>query len=114
MSNLPTAIELLAPAKNAECGMAAITHGADAVYIGAAKFGARAAAGNSLEDIGKLVAFAHLYRVKVYVTLNTILRDSELLETEHLVWELYRIGVDALIVQDIGVARICRRHFPNL
>lgn len=106
MSNLPTAIELLAPAKNVECGMAAITHGADAVYIGAAKFGARAAAGNSLEDIRGLVAFAHLYRVKVYVTLNTILRDSELLETEHLVWELYRIGVDALIVQDMGLLQL--------
>ncbi|MDO4950364.1 MAG: U32 family peptidase, partial [Bacteroidales bacterium] len=106
MSNLPTAIELLAPAKDLECGMAAITHGADAVYIGAAKFGARAAAGNSLEDIGKLVAFAHGYRAKVYVTLNTILRDSELPETEQLVWNLHRIGVDALIVQDMGLLQL--------
>ena len=96
-------IELLAPAKNLECGIAAIDHGADAVYIGAPRFGARAAAGNSLEDIAELVKYAHLYNVRIYVTLNTILKDEELPETEKLIWELYRIGVDALIVQDMGL-----------
>ena len=96
-------IELLAPAKNLECGIAAIDHGADAVYIGAPRFGARAAAGNSLEDIAELVKYAHLYNVRIYVTLNTILKDEELKETEKLVWDLYRIGVDALIVQDMGL-----------
>ena len=96
-------IELLAPAKNLECGIAAIDHGADAVYIGAPRFGARAAAGNSLEDIAELVRYAHLYNVRIYVTLNTILKDEELKETEGMIWELYRAGVDALIVQDMGL-----------
>ena len=96
-------IELLAPAKNLECGIAAIDHGADAVYIGAPRFGARAAAGNSLDDIAELVKYAHLYNVRIYVTLNTILKDEELEDTEKLVWDLYRIGVDALIVQDMGL-----------
>lgn len=96
-------IELLAPAKNLECGIEAINHGADAVYIGAPKFGARAAAGNSLEDIAALVEHAHLYNAKIYVTVNTILKDEELKETEEMVWELYRAGVDALIVQDMAL-----------
>lgn len=96
-------IELLAPAKNLECGIAAIDHGADAVYIGAPRFGARAAAGNSLEDIAELVKYAHLYKVRIYVTLNTILKDEELPETEKMIWDLYRVGVDALIVQDMGL-----------
>lgn len=96
-------IELLAPAKNLECGIAAIDHGADAVYIGAPRFGARAAAGNSLEDISALVQHAHLYNARIYVTVNTILRDEELEETEKMIWELYRAGVDALIVQDMGL-----------
>ena len=74
-------IELLAPAKNLECGIAAIDHGADAVYIGAPRVGARAAAGNSLDDIAELVKYAHLYNVRIYVTLNTILKDEELPET---------------------------------
>ncbi len=95
-------IELLAPARNAECAIAAIDHGADAVYIGAPRFGARAAAGNSVEDIARVVDYAHTFRVKVYVTLNTILKDEELEDTERLVWELYRVGVDALIVQDMA------------
>ncbi len=99
-------IELLAPAKNLECGIAAIDHGADAVYIGAPRFGARAAAGNSLEDIAELVRYAHIYNVRIYVTVNTILRDEELKETEEMVWELYRIGVDALIVQDMALTRL--------
>lgn len=97
-------IELLAPAKNLECGMAAIDHGADAVYIGAPKFGARAAAVNSLEDVAALVEYAHLYNVRIYVTVNTILKDEELKETEEMIRALYRVGVDALIVQDMGIA----------
>lgn len=99
-------IELLAPAKNLECGIEAVNHGADAVYIGAPKFGARAAAVNSLEDIAALVAYAHLYNVRIYVTVNTILREEELAETEKMIWELYRAGVDALIVQDMGITRL--------
>ena len=96
-------IELLAPAKNLECGIGAIDHGADAVYIGAPRFGARAAAGNSIEDIAELVKYAHLYNARIYVTLNTILKDEELEDTEKLIWDLYKIGVDALIVQDMGL-----------
>ena len=102
----PRKIELLAPAKNLECGLAAVDHGADAVYIGAPRFGARAAAGNSLEDIATLVDYAHLYGVRIYVTVNTILRDDELAETQAMIWELYRIGVDALIVQDMGLLKL--------
>ena len=97
-------IELLAPAKNLETGIAAINHGADAVYIGAAQFGARQAAGNSVEDIARLVEYAHLFGVKVYVTLNTIIYDDEVASVEQLVAELYKVGVDALIVQDMGIA----------
>lgn len=99
-------IELLAPAKNLECGIEAINHGADAVYIGAPRFGARAAAGNSLADIEALVQYAHLYNVRIYVTVNTILRDDELKETEAMIWDLYRAGVDALIVQDMGLTQL--------
>ncbi len=104
-------IELLAPAKNLECGIEAINHGADAVYIGAPRFGARAAAGNSLEDIATLVAHAHLYNARIYVTVNTILKEEELEETETLIWDLYRAGVDALIVQDMGITRL---HLPPI
>ncbi len=96
-------IELLAPAKNIETGMAAINYGADAVYIGAPKFGARAAAGNTLNDIEQLVKYAHQYWAKVYVTFNTILYDNELDEAEKLIHQLYEIGVDALIIQDLGI-----------
>lgn len=99
-------IELLAPAKNLECGIEAINHGADAVYIGAPRFGARAAAGNSIEDIKALVEHAHLYNARIYVTVNTILHDEELPETEKMIWELYRAGVDALIIQDMGITRL--------
>lgn len=102
----PRKIELLAPAKNLECGMEAINHGADAVYIGAPKFSARAAAGNSLEDIARLVEHAHLYNARIYVTINTILKDEELKETEEMIWELYKAGVDALIVQDMAITRM--------
>ena len=99
-------IELLAPAKNLQTGITAINHGADAVYIGAAQFGARQAAGNSVEDIAKLVEYAHIFGVKVYVTLNTIIYDDEIAEAEKLITELYNIGVDALIVQDMGILRM--------
>ena len=99
-------IELLAPAKNLECGIEAINHGADAVYIGAPRFGARAAAGNSIDDIKALVDYAHIYNVRIYVTVNTILYDDELAETENMIWELYRAGVDALIIQDMGITRL--------
>lgn len=96
-------LELLAPARNLECGKAAIDHGADAVYIGALRFGARAAAGNSLDDIRQLCDYAHLFGAKVYVTVNTILYDDELEATEHLIWELYNINVDAILVQDMAI-----------
>ena len=96
-------LELLAPAKNLECGIAAIDHGADAVYIGAQRFGARAAAGNSLDDIRQLCQYAHLFRVKVYVTVNTIIYDEELAATQRMVDELEKAGVDALLVQDMSL-----------
>lgn len=99
-------IELLAPARNAEIAIEAIKHGADAVYMGAVNYGARAAAGNSIEDIASVVDFAHKFDVRVYVTVNTIVFDSELAEVEALVWNLYRIGVDALIVQDMSLLRL--------
>ena len=103
MSQTPRKIELLAPAKDCETGIAAIDHGADAVYIGAAQFGARQAAGNSVEDIAHLVEYAHIFGAKVYVTLNTIIYDDEVPAVEKLIKELYEIGVDALIVQDMGI-----------
>jgi len=95
-------IELLSPAKDLECGMAAIKCGADAIYIGADKFGARASAKNSIEDIKKLVSFAHRYFAGVYVTLNTILTDKEILQAKELLEKLYETGVDAFIIQDMG------------
>lgn len=106
MKKEPRKIELLAPARNLECGIEAINHGADAVYIGAPKFGARAAATNSMEDIERLTDYAHLYGVRIYVTVNTILKNEELKETEAMIWELYQKGVDALIVQDMGLTRL--------
>ncbi|MFV0537345.1 MAG: peptidase U32 family protein [Dysgonomonas sp.] len=100
-------IELLAPAKNLECGIEAVNHGADAVYIGAPKFSARAAAGNTLDDIKKLAEYAHLYNAKVYVALNTILSDKELKDAEKLIWQLYREAkIDALIIQDMGITML--------
>ncbi len=95
-------IELLSPAKDLECGMAAIKCGADAVYIGAERFGARASAGNSIEDIKELVSFAHRYFVRVYVTINTILTDKETGQAKELLEKLYETGVDAFIIQDMG------------
>lgn len=106
MSETPRHIELLSPAKDLRCGIEAVRHGADAVYIGAPRFGARAAAGNSTDDIHALSEYAHLYDVRVYVALNTILRDDELWEAERMIWQLYRAGTDALIVQDMGITRL--------
>ena len=96
-----SAIELLSPARNLECGIAAIDHGADAVYIGASRFGARAAAGNSTEDIQKLCDYAHRFGAKVYVAINTLLYEEEKEEARLLAWDIYRAGADALIVQDM-------------
>ena len=94
-------LELLSPARNLECGMAAIDHGADAVYIGAPRFGARAAAGNSIDDIAALCRYAHQYMAKVYVTVNTLLHDDELAEAVRLLAQLDESGVDAVLVQDL-------------
>lgn len=99
-------IELLAPARNLQCGIRAVDCGADAVYIGGPSFGARAAAGNSVEDIVALCNYAHPFGVRVYVTINTILFDDELSVVEALIWQLYKVGVDALIVQDLALLRL--------
>ena len=107
-------LELLAPAKNLECGIAAIDHGADAVYIGAQRFGARAAAGNSVEDIAKLCKHAHLFGAKVFVTVNTIIYDEELNDTLQLVDELDNIGVDAILVQDMGLFSLLKQRKETL
>jgi len=96
-------LELLSPAKNLACGLAAISHGADAVYIGGPRFGAREDAGNSLQDIEKLISEARIFDVKVYVALNTILYDSELEDANRLIKSVYEIGADALIIQDMGI-----------
>lgn len=99
-------IELLAPAKNEEVGIEAIKHGADAVYIGATSFGARAQAGNDIDSIKRLVDFAHQYDARIYCTVNTIIYNHELHDVERMVKELYRAGVDALIVQDMALLRL--------
>ena len=96
-------IEILAPAKDLIHGMAAINSGADAVYIGAPQFGARSNATNSIEDVAALVQYAHLYHAQVFVVINTILYDNELETCRKMIWELYHIGVDALIVQDMAI-----------
>lgn len=99
-------IELLIPAKDLESGCTAINHGADAVYVGAAKFGARQAAGNTPQDLQRLVQYAHLYGSKVYVTVNTLLYEEELEEVQRLIVMLYEMGVDALIIQDLGILKM--------
>ena len=109
----PNTIELLAPAKNLECGMAAIEHGADAVYIGASRFGARQSAGNSVEDIGKLCEYAHRYGATVHVTINTIIYNDEFEETLALVRELVDVGVDAFLLQDMGLMSKVREIVPD-
>jgi len=106
LSHVNNRLELLAPAKNADYGIEAIRHGADAVYIGGPAFGARATAGNSVEDIARLCTFAHKYHAQVFVALNTILMDDELETAEKLIWDVYNAGADALIVQDMGVLQL--------
>lgn len=105
-----TSLELLAPAKNLACGIAAIDHGADAVYIGAPRFGARAAAGNSIEDITQLCSYAHLFGAKVYVTLNTIIYDDEIEAVRSVISQLEKAGVDAILVQDMAVLTMLREQ----
>lgn len=100
------AIELLAPARDASTAIEAIKHGADAVYIGAPTHGARNAAGNSIKDIASVAEYAHRFNARVYATVNTIIYDDELLQVERMIGELYRAGVDALIVQDLGILRL--------
>ena len=109
MSNGLRKIELLAPAKNLECGIAAIDHGADAVYIGAAQFGARQTAGNSTDDIAELTRYAHQFGAVVYVTVNTIVYEKEQAALEHLLKQLVEMGVDAILVQDMAVLEIYKK-----
>lgn len=99
-------IELLAPAKNLVSGIAAINYGADAVYIGSPKFGARVAAGNSISDISNLAKYAHQFNAKAYVTINTIIHDNELDEVQKTIHTLYKEGVDAVIIQDMGILEL--------
>jgi collagenase-like PrtC family protease len=101
-----SSLELLAPAKNAEIGIEAIKHGADAVYIGGPSFGARYGAGNPVQDIERLAAFAHRFHARVFITLNTILRDDELEEARRMAWQMHEAGADALIVQDMGLLEL--------
>ena len=103
-----TSLELLAPAKNLACGIAAIDHGADAVYIGAPRFGARAAAGNSIDDIRQLCSYAHQYGAKVYVTLNTIVYDDEIESVRTAIIQLEEAGVDAILVQDMAILQLAK------
>ncbi|HEY0665226.1 MAG TPA: U32 family peptidase [Gallionella sp.] len=106
MPEISPALELLSPAKTAAIGREAILHGADAVYIGGPSFGARDKAGNSIEDITELAEYAHRFRAKIYVTLNTILHDAELVAARGLAWDCWNAGVDALIVQDMGLLEL--------
>jgi collagenase-like PrtC family protease len=105
MTSEQSSLELLSPARDLECGLAAINHGADAVYVGAPKFGARSAAGNPLKDI-ELISYAHRYWARVYITLNTILYDSELEEARSMIYQLHDAGADALIIQDMGLLEL--------
>jgi putative protease len=102
----PASLELLAPARNADIGIEAIRHGADAVYIGGPAFGARHGAGNTVADIERLTAYAHRFHAKIFITLNTILHDDELDEARRLAWQMYDAGADALIVQDMGLLEL--------
>ncbi len=102
----PHQLELLAPARDADIGIEAVNHGADAVYIGGPSFGARASASNDIADIARLVEHAHRFNARVFVTLNTILTDDELEPARQQVWQLYDAGVDALIIQDMGLLEL--------
>ena len=107
-------VELLSPAKDKQTAVAAVNSGCDAIYIGAQSFGARKKAGNSLSDIKETVDYAHKFYVKVYVTINTIIRDDELQDVVKLIKELYEANVDAIIIQDMAILQLvwktnCRR-----
>ena len=102
----PVKLELLAPAKTSDIGIAAIDCGADAVYIAGPAFGARAAAGNPTSDIASLTAYAHKFSARIYATVNTIVYEDELAQAQKMIWDLYDAGVDALIVQDLGITRM--------
>ncbi|WRS37987.1 U32 family peptidase [Thiobacillus sedimenti] len=102
----PHHLELLAPARDADIGIEAVNHGADAVYIGGPSFGARAAAANDIADIARLVAHAHRFNARIFATLNTILADDELEPARRQIWQLYEAGVDALIIQDMGLLEL--------
>lgn len=106
MSLLPHQLELLSPARDADIGIEAINHGADAVYIGGPAFGARASAGNDIRDIERLVRHAHRFNSRIFITLNTILRDDELEAARQMAWQVYEAGADALIIQDMGLLEI--------
>ncbi|MCM2347523.1 MAG: U32 family peptidase [Acidovorax soli] len=106
MSLLPHQIELLSPARDAAIGIEAVNHGADAVYIGGPAFGARAGAGNDLRDLERLIAHAHRFNSRIFITLNTILRDDELEAARQMAWQVYNAGADALIIQDMGLLEI--------
>lgn len=106
MTVMPHQLELLSPARNADIGIEAVNHGADAVYIGGPAFGARASAGNSIQDLERLVRHAHRFGSRVFVTLNTILRDDELEAARRMAWQLYEAGVDAFIIQDMGLLQL--------
>ena len=103
---LPHQLELLSPARDADIGIEAVNHGADAVYIGGPGFGARASAGNALADIERLCRHAHRFDARIFVTLNTILRDDELEPARQLTWQLYEAGADALIIQAMGLLQL--------
>ena len=106
MSLLPHQLELLSPARDADIGIEAINHGADAVYIGGPAFGARASAGNDIRDIERLVKHAHRFNSRIFITLNTILRDDELEAARQMAWDVYHAGADVLIVQDMGLLEL--------
>lgn len=106
LSGKPTEIELLAPARDAATAFAAIDHGADAIYMGAASFGARSQAGNSIEEIAAVARYAHLFGARLYVTVNTIIYNNELDDVRQLIWALWKADVDALIVQDLALTRM--------
>ena len=106
MSLLPHQLELLSPARDADIGIEAVNHGADAVYIGGPAFGARATAGNALRDLERLITHAHRFNSRIFVTLNTILRDDELEDARRMAWQVYEAGADALIIQDMGLLEL--------
>ncbi len=106
MSLAPHQLELLSPARDADIGIEAVNHGADAVYIGGPAFGARATAGNGLRDLERLIRHAHRFHSRIFVTLNTILRDDELEDARRMAWQVYEAGADALIIQDMGLLEL--------